>query len=159
MFVEVFDDGQPAVVWLFAGGQNADGDHERWLQAMIRCDDVAGARGGGALLIIDEGNPPPPAALRSHIADVAREIKGQTPLAVVTHSGIARAIIAGLNVSGLVGFSISGHSRVTDAIAWLALRSRINVTTLQEMVDEARARAAQAQGPDGALGTGRTEQV
>ncbi len=142
MFVEVFDDGQPAVVWLFAGDYNADGDHERWLEAMLRCDDVAGSRGGGALLIIDDGNPPPPASLRAHIADVAREIRGTTPLAVVTQSSVARAIITGLNLSGLVAFPIAGHSRVTDAIAWLAKRSRVNVSSLAEMVDEARARAA-----------------
>jgi hypothetical protein len=144
VFVEVFDDGQPAVVWLFAGGENAPGDHERWMEAMLRCDDVAGGRGGGAILIIDDGNPPPPAALRSQLSDVARGIQGKTPLAVITQSTVARAIITGLNLSGLVGFAIAGHSSVDAGIAWLARRSTIDVTAMAEMVAEARTRADSA---------------
>jgi hypothetical protein len=147
VFVEVYDDDQPAVVWLFAGRHNADGDHVRWLTAMQRLDAVAGTRGGGALLIIDDGNPPPPPSLRGEIAAVARRIRGTSPLAVVTSSSVARLIIAGLHATGVAGFPIQGHKSVDDAIAWLATASsKVRAPELRTMVDEARARAARASG-------------
>jgi hypothetical protein len=142
MFVEVYDDSQPAVVWLFAGRHNVDGEHARWLAAMQRLDAVAGTRGGGARLIIDDGNPPPPSSLRGEIAAVARRIRGTSPLAVVTSSSVARLIIAGLHATGVAGFPIQGFKTVDDAITWLATASsKVRAAELRALVDEARARA------------------
>lgn len=143
MFVEVYDDSQPAIVWLFAGRENADGDHARWLSSMKRVDAVAGKRGGGALLIIGDGNPSPPKALRGEIAEVARGITGSTPLAVVTSSTVARMIITGIHAAGLAGFPIKGYATVDAAIAWLTtVSSRVDAESLAGLVDEARAKAS-----------------
>ena len=144
MFIEVYDDEQPAVIWLFCGTHNGPDDHARWLLSMQRSDAAAGQRGGGALLVIDDGNPSPPPALRAEIATVARAITGRTPLAVVTSSSVARAIIAGLHLTGVAGFAIKGFADVDSAIAWLARQSggRVNVDTMAEMMAEARQRAA-----------------
>ena len=145
MFVEVYDDDQPAVVWLFAGRHNEGGDHARWLLSMQRIDAVAGSRGGAALLIIDDGNPPPPSSLRGEIAAVARRIRGTSPLAVVTSSSVARLIITGLHATGVAGFPIQGHKTVDDAIAWLArASSKARPEELRPLVGEARARADRA---------------
>lgn len=143
MFVEVYDDSQPAVVWLFAGRDNADGDHARWLASMRRMDAISGKRGGGALLIIDDGNPSPPSSLRGEIANVARHIEGSTPLAVVTSSSLARMIITGINATGIAGFPIRGHSTVDEGIAWLTtVSTRVVAEELAGLVEEARAKAS-----------------
>jgi|GEM_PF-1305654 len=143
MFIEVYDDEQPAVVWLFCGRENGPDCHARWLRAMQRLDATSGTRGGGALLVIDDGNPSPPASLRSEIATVARSITGSTPLAVVTSSTVARTIIAGLHLTGIAGFPIKGFAAEADGMAWLAQQSggRVVAATMDEMMAEARQRA------------------
>lgn len=143
MFIEVYDDEQPAVVWLFCGRENGPDDHARWLRAMQRLDAAAGTRGGGALLVIDDGNPSPPASLRAEIATVARSITGSTPLAVVTSSTVARTIIAGLHLTGIAGFAIKGFAAEADGMHWLAQQSggHVSAATMAEMMAEARQRA------------------
>ena len=151
MLIEVYDDDAPAVLWLFCGRTNADDDHERWLASMLRMDKVAIARATAvALLIIDDDNPPPPTGQRERITEVARAIRGSTPLAVVTSSSLARTIIAGLNLSGVVRFPLKGFADVNGAVAWLAARTKQTkqtttttlTGTLHMLVDEARAKAS-----------------
>lgn len=142
MFVEVYDDTTPAVVWLFAGTTNTVDDHERWLSSMQRLDASSNGRRGVALLIIDDGNPPPSSSVRERLPAIARSVKGTSPLAVVTSSSVARGIIAGLDFAGVVRFPLKGFATVDDAIAWLC---RCVVASepalLREIVDEARARS------------------
>ncbi|HEY1101761.1 MAG TPA: hypothetical protein VGF99_22665 [Myxococcota bacterium] len=146
MFIEVYDDATPAVVWLFAGSSNADDDHRRWLASMIRTDQAIGARRGAALLIIDDGNPPPPASVRDDITSTARSIRGKSPLAVVTTSTVARTIIAGLDFAGLVAFPIKAFANEAAAVAWLSrsdlpgVGGALDAVVLGELVAEARAR-------------------
>lgn len=143
MLVEVYDDDIPAVVWLFCGTTNDDGDHDRWLSSMTRLDRAGRMQRGSALLIIDDGNPPPPKHQRDALTKTARSITGDTPLAVVTSSSVARTIIAGLNLTGVVAFPLRGFADVTTAIAWLeSQRRQSTAPALQSLVDEARARAA-----------------
>ncbi len=147
MLVEVYDDDIPAVLWWFCGTTNDDGDHDRWLASMARLDAAVGQhRRGVALLIIDDGNPPPRGAKRDAIAQTARGIRGKNPLAVVTSSTIARTIIAGLHLSGIVRFPIKGFVDVDAAVAWLAAEhagphaADTGAPALRAVVDEARAR-------------------
>jgi hypothetical protein len=143
MFTEVFDDDAPAVVWLFSGSTNVDADFDRWLAAMVRLDRATSGRGAVGLLIIDDGNPPPGPAHRERLTATARTIAGDAPLAVVTSSSIARGVIAALNLTGVVGFSLKGFSDADDAIAWLVQRRpKHDAAVLRSLVDEARAKAS-----------------
>lgn len=148
MFVEVYDDALPAVVWLFTGSTNAPDDHQRWLTSMARCDSAFGARRGVGVLIIDDGSPPPPAAVREQITAAARAIRGTSPLAVVTSSGLARTIIVGLDVAGIVAFPVKGFAAVEAAVQWLARPAvgAVDHVAVLELVEEARARAVVARG-------------
>ena len=118
MFIEVYDDDVPAVVWLFCGRSNTDEDHRRWLSSMQRLDPVMAARPlrAVALLILDADNPPPPKEQRESITTVARAIVGHTPLAVVTSSALARTIIAGLHLTRVVRFPLKGFADVDSAV-------------------------------------------
>ncbi|MDP2339563.1 MAG: hypothetical protein Q8O67_01285 [Deltaproteobacteria bacterium] len=144
MFIEVYDDDVPAVVWLFCGRSNVDDDHRRWLASMQRLDQVAIARGrpgnAVALLIIDADNPSPPREHRDGITAVARHIEGKTPLAVVTSSSLARTIIAGLHFAHVVRFPLKGFADVDAAVAWLGSLSKVASPALQALVAEARAK-------------------
>lgn len=144
MLVEVYDDDVPAVVWLFCGASNDDADFARWLSSMTRIDRAwTGAqRQGVGLLIIDDGNPPPRGEQREGLTATARGIQGTAPLAVVTSSALARTIIAGLNLTGVVGFPLKGFADVDGAVAWLAQTStpKKEAPALQALVAEARAR-------------------
>lgn len=148
MFVEVYDDAIPAVVWLFTGSSNAPDDHQRWLTSMARCDRAFGARRGVGVLIIDDGSPPPPPELREQITATARAVRGTSPLAVVTSSSLARTIIVGLDVAGIVAFPVKGFAAVEAAVQWLS-RPRVggveHVAVL-ELVREVRARALVVRG-------------
>ena len=148
MLIEVYDDDVPAVVWLFCGRSNVDDDHERWLSSMQRLDKIAVSRGrAAALLIIDPDNPPPPRAQRDRITSVARSIEGKTPLAVVTSSSVARAIIGGLRFAGVVGFPLKGFADVDAAVAWLGAPSPQTTTpAILALVAEARAKSERLQG-------------
>lgn len=142
MFVEVYDDTTPAVVWLFTGTTNTVDDHERWLSSMQRLDASSNGRRGAALLIIDDGNPPPSSSVRERLPAVARGVRGTSPLAVVTSSSVARGIIAGLDFTGVVRFPLKGFASVDDATAWLARNNAAcDGVLLRELVDEARARS------------------
>jgi hypothetical protein len=145
MWTEVFDDDAPAVVWLFSGQTNAPDDVDRWLLSMERLDRATAGRAAVGLLVIDDGNPPPPADRRERITALARSIRGDAPLAVVTSSSIARAVVAGVNLTGVVGFALRGFADVEAACAWLAQqRPTQRPEHLRALVDEARARAARA---------------
>jgi hypothetical protein len=141
MFVEVYDDTTPAVVWLFAGSTNTSDDHERWLASMQRLDAGNGRR-GTALLIIEDGNPPPSSSVRERLPGIARGVRSTSPLAVVTSSSVARGIIAGLDFAGVVRFPLKGFAAVDDAIAWLGrANSACDEGLVRELVDEALARS------------------
>lgn len=143
MFVEVYDDTLPAVVWLFTGSSNLVGDHHRWLTSMTRCDRAIGTRRGAAVLIIDDGNPSPPSEVREQITATARSIQGTSPLAVVTSSSLARTIIVGLDLAGVVRFPVKGFAAVEAAVQWLARPAvgHVDAIAVLELVDEARTRA------------------
>ena len=142
MFVEVYDDTTPSVVWLFAGTSNTLDDHERWLSSMQRLDAAANGRCGAALLIIDDGNPPPSSSVRERLPGIARTVRSASPLAVVTSSSVARGIIAGLDFTGVVRFPLKGFATVDDASAWLGrTNAACDTGLLRELVDEARARS------------------
>ena len=143
MLIEVYDDDVPAVVWLFCGASNDDADFARWLASMKRLDSVMTQRPGAALLIIDEGNPPPKGEQRAGLTETARAIKGDTPLAVVTSSALARTIIGGLHLTGVVRFPLKGFADVDSACAWVAaLRKTAPALPdqLRGLIEEARAR-------------------
>lgn len=143
MLIEVYDDDVPAVVWLFCGTKNDDDDFARWLSSMRRLDRAMGGRNGAGLLLIDDGNPPPRGEQRDGLTATARAIAGDTPLAVVTSSALARTIISGLRFTGVVRFPLKGFADVDGACAWLqSLPKRAPALTdqLKALVDEARAR-------------------
>lgn len=142
MFVEVYDDTTPTVVWLFAGSRNTSDDHERWLASMQRLDASANGRRGVALLIIEDGNPPPSSSVRERLPGVARSVRSTSPLAVVTSSSVARGIIAGFDFTGVVRFPLKGFAAVDDAIAWLGRNNTAcDQGLVRELVDEALARS------------------
>jgi hypothetical protein len=146
MWTEVFDDDAPAVVWLFSGPVNTDDDFDRWLLAMARLGRVTAERQAVGLLIIDDGNPAPRPVYRERLSAVARGLRSDAPLAVVTSSGIARGVIAALHVAGVVGFPLKGFADAGDACAWLIKRRpRQDAQRLLALVDEARAKAARRQ--------------
>lgn len=143
MFIEIYDDNLPAVVWLFTGSNNVPDDHQRWLSSMARCDQAFGRRRGVGVLIIDDGNPSPSPEVREQITSVARTIRGSAPLAVVTSSSLARTVIFGLDVTGVVSFAVKGFAAVEPAVQWLARPAvgGADAVMLLELVGEARARA------------------
>ena len=144
MFVEVFDDAVPCVVWLFCGSANTVDDHQRWLTSLTRTDAAFGSRCGAAVLIIDDGNPSPPPAVRDQITSTARAIKGRSPLAVVTSSPLARTVIVGLHVAGIVRFPVKGFAAEAAAVQWLARPAiaGVDAVVVAELIAEARARAS-----------------
>ena len=142
MFIEVYDDDTPAVVWLFAGTSNTPTCHQRWLQSMPKVAAAVGERRGAGLLIIDDGNPPPPASARNGIGGVVKAIRTHSPLAVVTTSAIARTVLTGIRFSGVVKFPLKGFADVDDALRWLSKEAGpAAAAILPELVAEARARA------------------
>jgi hypothetical protein len=142
MWTEVFDDDAPAVIWLFSGTSNTPADFEGWLVSMQRLDRATAGRPAVGVLIIDDGNPPPPVAVRDRLTAVARGIRGDAPLAVVTSSTVARTVIAGLHLARVVAFPLKGLPSVDAALDWL-VRTRPSQRRdhLRALVDEARARA------------------
>ena len=147
MFIEVYDDTIPSVVWLFAGTTNTLDDHERWLSSMLRLD-ASNVRRGAMLLIIDDGNPPPTSSVRERLPGIARRVRNTSPLAVVTSSAVARGIITALDFAGVVRFPLKGFANVDDAIAWHArYNSACDQALLREIVDEARARSERTASP------------
>jgi hypothetical protein len=140
MWTEVFDDDAPAVVWLFSGTTNVDADFDGWLASMARIDRATAGRRAVGIVVIDDGNPPPGPAHRERLTATARSMRGGAPLAVVTSSAIARGVIAGLNLAGVVDFALKGFSSVDEAVVWLVQRRPTHTTVhLHSLVEEARA--------------------
>lgn len=94
VFTFAYDIIEAAVVLLFSGETNDDGDYERYIASFQKLDRSSSGRDSPiAFLIIDPGNALPNALWRKRIAEASASLKSKPMLVMVSTSALARGVV------------------------------------------------------------------